>query len=181
MQVTLESQDSDVPNVSSALSKPDGSFQMNGVADGDYALRIYEVEQGWYVRSARLGGEDVLQKGLQVEKGSVSGTLEIVLSSAGAQLEGAVTDHDQPAAGARVWARPEPETPYNRMRLKSTTTDQNGHFIFKTLPPGKYRVVAKLASASSETPASASEPKILTLGEHDHQSVQLTLASPQSE
>jgi protocatechuate 3,4-dioxygenase beta subunit len=182
VQVALEQTDeSDVPNSSSALSRPDGSFQMNGVADGDYALGVYELEQGWYVRSARLGGEDVLQKGLQVEKGSVSGTLEIVLSSAAAQLEGAVTEHDKPVAGAQVRVKPEPETTYNRIRSTSTTTDQNGHFIFKTLPPGKYRVVAKLPSASSETPETASEPKTVTLGEHDHQTLELTLTSPQSE
>jgi protocatechuate 3,4-dioxygenase beta subunit len=182
VQVTFQSiQESDMAGGGSALSKPDGSFQINGVADGDYALRVYDLEQGWYVRSARLGEEDVLEKGLQVEKGSVSGNLEIVLSSAGAQLEGAVTDHDKPAGGAQVWAKPEPETTYNRMRLKSATTDQNGRFTFKTLSPGKYRVIAKLASVSSETPAAASEPKIVTLGEHDHQTLQLTLATPQSQ
>ena len=89
----------------SAQSKPDGSFQMLCVSDGDYALRVYGMEQGWYVRSARLGGEDVLEKGLQLEKG-VTGTLEIVLSSSGAQLEGTVTDHDKPAGGAEVVAKP---------------------------------------------------------------------------
>jgi hypothetical protein len=165
----------------SALSKADGSFQMHGVSDGDYALRVYGMEEGWYVKSARLGGEDVLEKGMQVEKGSVGGTLDIGLSSACAQLEGSVTDHDKPAGGAQVWAKPEPETPYNRMRLKSTSTDQNGHFIFRTLPPGKYRVTAKLASVSPDMPATASEPEIVTLGEHDHQTLQLTLATPQSE
>jgi hypothetical protein len=161
----------------SAQSKPDGSFQMLGVPDGDYALRVYGMEQGWYVRSARLGGEDVLEKGLQLEKG-VTGTLEIVLSSSGAQLEGAVTDRDKPAGGAEVVAKPEPETPYNRMRSRNATTDQNGRFTFRTLPPGKYRVTAKLASASPDTPATASEPKVVTLGERDHQTLRLTLATP---
>ena len=182
VQIQLEpAHESEMPSRSSAQSKPDGSFQMLGVLDGDYALRVYGMEQGWYVKSARLGGEDALQKGLQVEKGSFSGTLEIVLSSSGAQLEGTVTDNDKPAGGAEVLAKPEPETPYNRMRSKSTTTDQNGHFTFRTLPPGKYRVTAKLASASPDTLATASEPKVVTLGERDHQTLQLTLATPQSE
>jgi protocatechuate 3,4-dioxygenase beta subunit len=181
VQIQLEpAHESEMPSRSSAQSKPDGSFQMLGVSDGDYALRVYGMEQGWYVRSARLGGEDVLEKGLQLEKG-VTGTLEIVLSSSGAQLEGTVTDHDKPAGGAEVVAKPEPETPYNRMRSRNATTDQNGHFTFRTLPPGKYRVTAKLASASPDTPATASEPKVVTLGERDHQTLQLTLATPQSE
>jgi uncharacterized GH25 family protein len=182
VQILLEPvHEGEMPGLGSAQSKPDGSFQMLGVPDGDYALRVYGMEQGWYVRSARLGGEDVLEKGLQLEKGASGGTLEIVLSSSGAQLEGTVTDHDKPAGGAEVVAKPEPETPYNRMRSRSTTTDQNGHFTFRTLPPGKYRVTAKLPSASPDTPATASEPKVVTLSERDHQTLQLTLATPQSE
>ena len=173
---------SDLPSGGSAWSKPDGSFEMTGVLDGDYALLVYTTRgQGWYMKSAHLGGEDVLQGGLQLERASLNGTLEIVLSSAGAQLEGGVTDHDKPAGGAQVRARPEPETPYNRMHSKSATTDQNGHFIFHTLPPGKYRVSAKLPAASSEVPSTASEPEIVTLGEREHQVVQLTLAAPQNE
>jgi len=182
VQIQLEpARESEMPGRGFAQSKLDGSFQMKGVADGDYALRVYGMGQGWYVKSARLGGDDVLEKGLQVEKGSISGTLEIVLSSSDAQLVGTVTDHDKPAGGAEVLAKPDPETPYNVMRSKSATTDQNGHFVLNSLPPGKYRVIAKLASASPGAPASASEPEIVTLGEHDHQTLQLTLATPQSE
>src|SRR4029077_2935989 len=74
VQLLLEPvHESEMPGWGSAQSKPDGSFQMLGVPDGDYALRVYSTGQGWYVKSARLGGEDVLQKGLQVEKGSFSG------------------------------------------------------------------------------------------------------------
>jgi len=169
VQIQLEPpHGSDLPSGGSALSKPDGSFEMTGVLDGDYALLVYTtLEQGWYMKSAHLGGEDVVQGGLQLERASLNGTLEIVLSSAGAQLEGAVSDQGKPAVGAQVRARPEPETAYNRMRSKSTTTDQNGHFIFNTLPPGKYRVTAKLPAASSEVPSTPSEPKIVTLGERE--------------
>ena len=173
--------ESDIASSAFAQVKQDGSFQITDVLEGNYALRMHGIEQGWYVKSARLGAEDVLQKGLELEKGSSSGTLEIVLSSASAQLEGAVTEHDKPVAGAQIRVKPDPETPDNRIRSTSASTDQNGHFIFNTLPPGKYRITAKLPSASSEAPATTSEPKIVTLGEHDHQSVQLTLAAPQSE
>ena len=104
------------------------------------------------MKSARMGAEDVLQKGLEVERGSSGGMLEIVLSAASAQLEGTVTEHDKPVAGAQVRVKPDPETPYNRIRSTSASTDQNGHFLFNTLPPGKYRIAAKVPSASSESP-----------------------------
>ncbi len=92
-----------------------------------------------------------------------------------------MTDHDKPAGGARVWARPEPETPYNRMLSKRTSTDQNGHYVFPTLAPGKYRVIAKVPAASSSEPAIPSETKVITLGEREHQTLRLTLATPQSQ
>jgi hypothetical protein len=182
VQINLETtHESATPTSGGAQSKPDGSFLISGVSDGDYAVWIYDLEQGWYMRSARVGGEDVLEKGLQVEKGSSVGTLEITISPAAAQLEGVVTDHDKLAGGARVWARPEPETPYNRMLSKRTSTDQNGHYVFPTLAPGKYRVIAKLPAASSSEPAITSETKVITLGEREHQTLPLTLATPQSQ
>ena len=161
--------------------KKDGSFRFDDVADGSYALHVSGMEQGWFVKSGRLGAEDVYQKGLQVERANAGGSLEIVLSSASAQLEGSVTDHDKPVVGALVRARPDPETAYNRNRSRDTSTDQNGHFSFDILPPGKYRVVAKLPSATPEVPAISSEPKVVTLNERDHQAVQLTLETPKAE
>jgi FlaG/FlaF family flagellin (archaellin) len=134
-------------------------------------------EPGWYMKSARFGSDDVLEKGLQLEKGSNGGTLEIVFSSASAQVEGAVTEHDKPVVGAQVRLRPEPETPYNHRRGQTTSTDQNGHFTVSNLTPGKYQVTAKLASEAG-TPAAASDPQTVTLIERDRQSLQLKLEEP---
>lgn len=161
-------------------TKKDGSFEIQDVADGDYALHVSGLEPGWYVKSARHGAEDVLQKGVHVERSSSSGTLAIVLSSASAQLEGSVTNHDKPVAGAKVRVRPNPETPYNRMLSESSSTDQNGHFTINDLAPGQYRVIAKLPTESGDVPAITSEPQIITLGEHDHQTAQLVLKSPEN-
>jgi protocatechuate 3,4-dioxygenase beta subunit len=173
--------ESDTASFAFAQVKRDGSFQITDVVDGSYALRVYGLEQGWYVKSARMGAEDVLQNGLGLERGPSGGTLEIAISSATAELEGAVTENDKPVAGAQVRVKPDPETPYNRIRSTSASTDQNGHFSFNTLPPGKYRIIAKMPSTSSETPDTSSEAKTVTLGEHDHQAVQLTLAAPPME
>lgn len=163
IRIHLEStSEIDAASFAFAQVERDGSFQIPDVVDGSYALRFYGLEQGWYVKSARMGAEDVLQKGLEVERGSSGGTLEIVLSAASAQLEGTVTEHDKPVAGAQVRVKPDPETPYNRIRSTSASTDQNGHFLFNTLPPGKYRIAAKVPSASSESPETSSEAKTVT-------------------
>ncbi|HEX3354502.1 MAG TPA: carboxypeptidase regulatory-like domain-containing protein [Terriglobales bacterium] len=182
IQIVLElAGESDSASFAGAKVKEDGSFEITDVPDGNYALEISGIEQGWYMKSARLGEQDVLQKGLALEQGPSGGTLEIVLSSASARLEGTVLERDQPVGGAQVRARPDPETAYNRARGGRTTTDQNGHFTFDPMPPGKYRITAKLPSASPETPAVTSEPETVTLGEHDHKAVELMLATPQNQ
>ena len=173
--------DSDNASFGLVYAKQDGSFQITELLDGNYVLRVYGMEQGWYVKSARIGARDVLQDGLEVEKGSSGGTLEMVLGSASAQLEGEVTSNDKPVAGAEVRAKPDPETPYNRIRRTDTLTDQNGHFIFNNLAPGKYKITARQPSDSPAAPATTSEAEAVTLGEHDHQAVQLTLPAPQTE
>jgi len=173
--VFLSSLDDDAGPGGWAEVKADGTFEITNITDGSYMLRAGVGQKGWYVQSARLGATDVLQKGVEVERGTVPGTLEIVLSSVSAQLEGTVTQENKPVVGAQIRLRPEPQTPYNEMRGDTGVTDQNGQFSIPTVPPGKYKVVAKLPSSSPEIPAVTSEPQIVTLGEHDHKTLQFEL------
>jgi len=140
-----------------ARVKKDGTFEILDIADGSYALHAGVYEPGWYAKSARYGAEDVLQKGLLLEKGSNGGMLEIAFSSAVAQIEGSVTQHDKPAIAVQVRARPEPETPYNRGRGRTASTGQNGHFSISDLAPGKYQVTAKMPSDAG-VPTTTSDP-----------------------
>jgi hypothetical protein len=158
--------------------KKDGTFEIKSVSDGNYGVSVWGLENDWYVKSVRLGGDDILEKGLQVEKGSSDGRLEVVVSSGIGQLEGSVSGGDGPIIGASVRASPEPETPYNRSRSRGARTDQTGHFSLTGLAPGRYRVLAK----SPASPASGilrSDPQIVTMSEHEHKTVQLTIAQAQ--
>ena len=99
--------ESDTATPSGAQVKKDSSFEFTGVSDGSYAFHAHVLEPGWFVKSAHLGNEDVLEKGLQVENRTVSGSLEVIISSGIAQLEGTVTDNEkkQPLAGQDSLAR----------------------------------------------------------------------------
>ena len=80
--------DNDTVNSAHARANRDGSFELNGVGDGNYSLLAYGFEQGWYLKSVRIGSEDALQKGMSVENGAAAGNLSIILSNDGAQVEG---------------------------------------------------------------------------------------------
>jgi len=160
--------------------KPDGSFELKGVPEGNYAIQVYgEDESRWYVKSARLGSDDVLEHGLEVEKGT-GGTLEIIISAARGHLEGSVTQDEKPAVGARVRIVADPETPYNRMRRRDTTTDQNGQFVLPGVAPGKYHVTARLPAGPGGEDAKA-DPQSVTLSEGGHKNIQLKLVPVQSQ
>lgn len=158
----------------------DGTFEIKSVSDGTYGITLCCFESKWYIKSVRLGGADLLETGLQVEKGAPGGKIEVVIGSAGAQLDGSVSDDNTAVAGANVRVIPEPETPYNRFRAQSLRTDQTGHFLFIGLAPGKYRVLARYGS-SAEGGVLRSEPQIITLSERDHKTIQLAATKRQDQ
>ena len=141
------------------------------------------LEHDWYVKSVRLGADDILEKGLQVEKGASGGRLEIVVSSASAQVEGSVNDGSQAMIGVHVLITPEPETSYNRFRSRSAKTDQVGHFSITGLAPGEsgeYCVFAR-CPAPPGSGSLKSDPQLVTLSERAHKTVQLVIVKPQAE
>jgi protocatechuate 3,4-dioxygenase beta subunit len=160
--------------------KADGSFELKRVPEGNYAIQVYGSDESrWYVKAARLGSDDVLEHGLEVEKGT-AGSLEIVIAAAKGQLEGSVTQDEKPVVGARVRIVADPETPYNRMRRRETTTDQNGQFVLPGVAPGKYRVIARSPADSAGEDAKA-DPQSVTLSEGGHRNIQLKLVPVQSQ
>lgn len=163
---------------SHAEVKKDGTFDMKSVLDGNYALNVWGLDHGAYIKSIRLGSDDVLEKGVQVE-GSVSGKLQIVIASNGAQVMGSVTDDDGPLIGARVRLVPDLLTPYNHLRIYRTSTDQVGHFSIPDIAPGKYKLTAK-PMASAETHHYKSDPQSVTLSENDRKTVELKFVNEQN-
>lgn len=153
--------------------KKDGSFELRSVHDGNYAISLWGLEPGAYVKSVSHGPDDLLEKGLQVE-GNASGQIEVVIASDGAKLEGSVSDDDGPLIGARVRLVPDPLTPYNHLRFQRTTTDQLGHFSLSDLAPGKYTVTAK-PMASPKADGYKRAPQSISLSEGDHKTLELKL------
>jgi hypothetical protein len=86
-----------------------------------------------YLKSARVGEQDVLTQGLSIS-GPGKVRLDLVVSKDSGTLEGTAADSDyKPVPGATVIVAP--------LNL-SAIADQNGRFEFKGVPPGEYRILA---------------------------------------
>jgi hypothetical protein len=120
--------------------QPDGTFRIFGLIEGDYFVEFQHYAPGLYVKSIRFDGTDILTQPFRVS-GSENGTIEIILHSGVARLEGIVMDaRSQPVSSSSVLLLPE-----QRSRTDLYTfvqTDQNGRFQFSRLSPGGYKIFA---------------------------------------
>lgn len=137
---------------------PSGSFSIPNVGTDDtrvYVLPILTTPvapplnippslQAYYVKSAKLGGVDVLNTGF-LFSGEPDNVLEIVLGRNAGSLSGRVVDDaGQPSHGVFVTLVPSLSSArlYRTDMYKTTSTDGEGRFEIKGLPPGDYKVFA---------------------------------------
>ncbi|MEI6246530.1 MAG: hypothetical protein WCQ64_15990, partial [Acidobacteriota bacterium] len=140
------------PEAAIATVKPatlgaDGAFTLTGVVPGKYTFRVagQTGAAGWTLASAVAGGTDTLDSALDVRPNEdvtgvqlrlsdqqtlVSGTLQDATGSATSDYYVVVFAADQ-----RFW------TPQSR-RIQAARPGTDGHFVFRNLPPGDYRVIA---------------------------------------
>jgi hypothetical protein len=118
----------------------DGSFKIAGVPSGIWDIDAGPVPPGGYIKSMRLGDQDVLTEEMMIRP-STTEALKVVIGTRAAIIEGDVLQGDQPAR-AVVLLTPDGKfrhvTSFNRF----TTTDNKGHFAIKNATPGEYRLYA---------------------------------------
>jgi hypothetical protein len=133
----------------------DGSFKIDNTQVGEYRINVSPLPPGMYVKDARLGSTDALA-GISIT-GPVSGSLEVLLSPNGGQLDGTIVDKDQkPQRGIQAVLIPDRQRE-RRDLYRTATSDQNGHFVIRSVPPGDY----KLFAWEDLEPFAYSDPDIL--------------------
>jgi hypothetical protein len=116
---------------------------LQNVGNGDYRVNVNGLPVGMYVKAIRLGGDDVLRDGLRVY-GSISNTLEIILSASAGTVEGVVVDDQRrPFTNATIALVPSLGLRQSRLDLfKTTHSGTDGRFRIVSVPPGEYKLFA---------------------------------------
>ncbi len=120
----------------------DGTFLLPDVSAEHFRVYLNALPDGFYVKSMRAANVDVQAAGLDLGAGAPV-PLVIVLSPNAGQVSGTVLDPKTRKPVSAVTAVLVPQEKERRDResfYKTTITDQAGHFTFKNLVPGDYKV-----------------------------------------
>jgi hypothetical protein len=125
-----------------AQVKPDGTFVIQNLYDGNYRLHVGGFPEEYYVKSARLGGMDVLETGLNISHGQALGQLEVTLTLDGGRVDGTVLREQKPFGGALVVLVPDPPLRNHEELFSFKRSDGLGRFSMLGLPPGDFKLFA---------------------------------------
>ena len=119
----------------------EGTAVLSNVSPGEYRVNAPPPSPDMYLKEVLFDRQDVLTRPWEISSQS-SGTLNIVFSNKGGQIEGNLVDAlSQPVRGNPVVLIP--DLMRDRPELyKTVTTDQSGRFTFRGVAPGGYHVYA---------------------------------------
>jgi hypothetical protein len=122
--------------------KPDGTFLVQNVYDGNYRVRVLGYPEGYYLKSAREGGSEVLESGLTISRSQPPARLEILLCPDGGRVDGTVLEEQHPVRGIWVVLAPDPPHRDREEMYSVKATDAFGRFSLSGLPPGDFKLFA---------------------------------------
>jgi protocatechuate 3,4-dioxygenase beta subunit len=170
-------------------TKPDGSFAAHNVVPGIWDIDVGPVPSGGFIKAMRLGEQDVLTEDMTIEP-TTRESLHVVVSTRGAVVSGTVTVPQglNRSARARVLLAPSGKYAQVLSFYAETSADESGHFEFKGVTPGKYKLYAfeELQPAAYDDPGylkayeKLSEAFDVAEGAHVERETQLILVGTQA-
>ncbi len=113
----------------------DGAFTVSAIQPGDYVIAV-RAPDPWYVKSAHMGGLDILNAPFSVSPGADTGPVDIALATGGGEIQGTVVDGTGPVTSSASILLMGPGPP------RISQLDALGKFYFKSLAPGDYTAYA---------------------------------------
>jgi len=121
--------------------KADGSFTIPNVAPAHYELSVYGFPDDYYIKSAALGGKDILETASLTLRAQAAPS-RLCWPHRRASRRRRLNVDQQPATEASVVAVPD-EPRRSQLRFhKEDHTDQYGRFTIKGIAPGRYKLFA---------------------------------------
>ena len=123
----------------------DGTFEFDDVVPGVWDIGVQPEPPGSYIKSMRLGKQDVLTEDMTLKAGTRE-PLNIVLSMDGAIVSGTVAETGasdaKPAGRVMVLLAPSGKFDDVLSFYQIASTSENGKFTFKQVTPGRYKIYA---------------------------------------
>lgn len=181
LSVRLSSEYGNGPDAVAGVTN-DGTFILTELRDTIYRLGLAGLPDGWYVRSAALGNQNVLEDGLKLTEEKPGEHLEIAVSPGAAKIQGVVLEpvSNDLVPHALVELFPDPMNSHRANLFRAAETDESGRFRIKNVVPGKYRVIAFMGKVPSQPSyddslTAASAGIRITLAEKQSRNLELEL------
>jgi hypothetical protein len=162
--------------------KEDQTFKLANVSPDPYDINVFGLPEGFYLKSVRLGQQDVTETGVDFTPGVSAEQMTVVVNPNGGQIDGAVQNaKGDAAAGAMVTLIPDAPHRSISWLYRLANTDQNGHFTIKGVRPGEYKIYAweDLEPGAQQDPdfvkRHESAGEAVSVKESSHETVQLKI------
>jgi len=122
-----------------------GSFTIGGVMSGSHVVTVEGLPDPWVLKRVMYRGQDITDAGLDTDSGQRLDDVQVTITDVASEVSGTVRDAEgRGVAGATVLMIPAAQQFWTRVsrRFGRTSTDADGRYRYRGLPPGEYRVVA---------------------------------------
>lgn len=148
LRIASLARDPELPGLDSpglSFSPPpesDGSFVVDGATPGDFRVSVRGLGANAYVKSMRMGRDDVLNDGLHLQ-GPPENALEVTIGVDAARVHGTVVDsRQQPLVNRTVVLIPDLRLRRRHDLYHSSAAGSGGRFQIQGVAPGSYKLFA---------------------------------------
>lgn len=141
VELTSPNERGNGPNTLQATPAANGTFTFDQVPPGIWDIGIRPIPKGGYLKSMRLGEQDVLLEEMEIGL-KAPPALNIVVSSRGGTLTGQLSGEEAKQVRTVVVLAPEEKLRHVMSFYSVTPVKAEGNFEVTGLTPGKYRLFA---------------------------------------